>query len=508
MSDTLPELDLLIRGGTVIDGTRALRYDADVGLLDGRIVAIGALAGRTAKRTLDATGRIVAPGFIDSHTHDDQALLSQADMSFKVSQGVTTVIAGNCGISIAPLRADTSLPSPLDLLDASDARARFASFHDYFAELERTPPAVNVAALVGHSTLRVITMASLDREASPTEIASMQALVSEALAAGAIGLSTGTFYPPAVKATTEEIIAVGRPLSAAGGIYVTHMRDEADKVMEALDETFRIGRELDVPVIVSHHKVQNVPNFGRSAVTLPHIRAAMQCQCVALDCYPYTAGSTMIRTDRGMLEGRVLIASSRPHPECAGRDLADIARDWGIDNDEAARRLQPGSAIYFLMDEGDVRSILAFDETMIGSDGIPVGDKPHPRLWGTFPRVLGHYSRDVGLFPLETAIWKMTGLTARNFGLRGRGTISVGQHADVVVFDAATIRDAATYEAPTRPAEGIDAVIVNGVVTWQDGQHSGARSGQVLRRQPHAARGAAPLPSPGERPASSPELSR
>ncbi|MGZ5183977.1 MAG: N-acyl-D-amino-acid deacylase family protein [Caldimonas sp.] len=483
MPDTLPDLDLLIRGGTVIDGSRAPRYDADVGLLDGRIVAIGDLAGRAAKRTLDATGRIVAPGFIDSHTHDDQALLSQPDMSFKVSQGVTTVIAGNCGISIAPLRTDTPLPSPLDLLDAS-ARARFASFGDYFAELERTPPAVNVAALVGHSTLRVMTMASLDREAEPAEIAAMRALVGEALAAGAIGLSTGTFYPPAVKATTEEIIAVGRPLRAADGIYVTHMRDEADKVMAALDETFRIGRELDVPVVVSHHKVQNVPNFGRSAVTLPHIRAAMQCQCVALDCYPYTAGSTMIRTDRGMLEGRVLIASSQPHPECAGRDLADIAREWGVDKNEAARRLQPGSAIYFLMDEGDVQRILAFDETMIGSDGIPVGEKPHPRLWGTFPRVLGHYSRDVGLFPLETAVWKMTGLTARNFGLRDRGTLAIGRHADIVVFDAATIRDAATYEAPTRPAEGIAAVIVNGAVTWQDGRHSGARSGQVLRREP------------------------
>jgi N-acyl-D-amino-acid deacylase len=486
MPDTLPELDLLIRDGTVIDGTRAPRYDADVGVAEGRIVAIGDLGGRNAKRTLDAAGRIVAPGFIDSHTHDDQALLSQPDMSFKVSQGVTTVVAGNCGISIAPLRADTPLPSPLDLLDAS-ARARFASFGGYFAELERTPAAVNVAALVGHSTLRVMTMAALDRVAEPAEIAAMQVLLGEALAAGAIGLSTGTFYPPAFHATTEEIIEVGRALGAAGGIYVTHMRDEANRVMEALDETFRIGRELDVPVVVSHHKVQNVPNFGRSAVTLPHIRAAMQCQCVALDCYPYNAGSTMIRTDRGMLEGRVLIASSKPHPECAGRDLADIAREWQVDNDEAARRLQPGSAIYFLMNEDDVQRILAFDETMIGSDGIPVGEKPHPRLWGTFPRVLGHYSRDLGLFPLETAVWKMTGLTARNFGLPERGTLAIGHHADIAVFDAATIRDAATYESPTQAAEGIAAVIVNGTVTWQDGRHSGARGGQVLRRVPHAA---------------------
>ena len=311
----------------------------------------------------------------------------------------------------------------------------------------------------------------------------MQALLVEALDAGAIGLSTGTFYPPAVKASTEEIIEVGRPLGARGALYVTHMRDEANKVMESLDETFRIGRELDVPVVVSHHKVQNVPNFSRSQVTLPHIRAAMQCQCVALDCYPYTAGSTMIRTDRGMLDGRVLIASSVPHPECAGRDLGAIAKEWGVAESEAARRMQPGTAIYFLMDEPDVQRILAFDETMIGSDGIPLGEKPHPRLWGTFPRVLGHYSRDVGLFPLETAVWKMTGLTARNFGLHERGTLKPGHHADVVIFNAATVRDTANYETPTRAAEGIDAVIVNGAVTWRAGVHSGARNGQVITRR-------------------------
>jgi N-acyl-D-amino-acid deacylase len=185
-----------------------------------------------------------------------------------------------------------------------------------------------------------------------------------------------------------------------------------------------------------------------------------------------------------MLDGRVLIASSTPHPECAGRDLDDIAREWGVAKDEAARRLQPGSAIYFRMDENDVQRILAFDETMIGSDGIPVGESPHPRLWGTFPRVLGHYSRDLGLFPLETAVWKMTGLTARNFGLTGRSTLKVGNAADVVVFDAASVRDTASYAAPIQAAAGIDSVIVNGVVAWRAGAHTSARSGQVLTRTP------------------------
>jgi N-acyl-D-amino-acid deacylase len=486
MTQNAPHFDLLIRGGSVIDGTRAPRFDADVGIVDGRIAAIGDLAGATADLALDATGRIVAPGFIDSHTHDDQAVLSQSAMPFKVSQGVTTVVTGNCGISAAPLRADMDLPMPLNLIDAP-AEGRFTTFAAYLDALRATPSSVNVAAMVGHSTLRGLTMSELDRPADAGEIAAMRAHVEEAMSAGAIGMSTGTFYATATSATTEEIIEVGRPLSACGAVYVTHMRDESDRIMEAMEETFAIGRALEVPVVISHHKAMHAPNFGKTLVTLPFIRETMKHQCVSLDCYPYTAGSTMIRTDRGMLDGRVLIASSEPHPECAGRDLADIAAQWGVPKDEAARRLQPGSAIYFMMDEDDVQRVLAFDETMIGSDGIPLGDKPHPRLWGTFPRVLGHYSRDIGLFPLETAVWKMTGLTARNFGLRGRGTLEVGQHADVVVFDAATVRDAADYDMPTRPAEGIDTVIVNGTVTWRHGAHSGARSGQVITRAQRAA---------------------
>jgi N-acyl-D-amino-acid deacylase len=475
--------DLIIRGGTVIDGTKAPRFDADVGVRAGRIAAIGDLSAATAEQVINAAGHIVAPGFIDSHTHDDQAALSTPDMSFKVSQGVTTVVAGNCGISAAPLRADMELPMPLNLLD-SPAEGRFTTFAAYLDALRATPSSVNVAAMVGHSTLRAVTMASLDREATPGEIKAMQALVTEALEAGAIGLSTGTFYPPAAKATTEEIIAVGQPLTAHNALYVTHMRDESSQVMESLEETFRIGRELNIPVVVSHHKVQNNANFGKSKVTLPFIQETMKHQCVSLDCYPYTAGSTMIRTDRGMIDGRVLIASSVPHPEMAGRDLKDIAAEWGVNGEEAARRLQPGSAIYFLMDEDDVQRILKFEETMIGSDGIPVGEKPHPRLWGTFPRVLGHYSRDVGLFPLETAVWKMTGLTARNFGLAGRGSLKVGHAADVVVFDATTVIDTASYENPTQPAAGIHSVIVNGSVAWQSGRHTGARSGQVVTRTP------------------------
>jgi N-acyl-D-amino-acid deacylase len=482
MSKPPSHFDLLIRGGTVIDGTKAPRFAADVGVSNGHIAAIGDLSHATADRVLDAAGRIVAPGFIDSHTHDDQAVLSHAAMPAKVSQGVTTVVTGNCGVSAAPLRADMDLPMPLNLIGAP-AEGRFTTFAAYLDALRNTPSSVNVAAMVGHSTLRGVTMSDLYRPANEAEIAAMRAHVEEAMAAGAIGMSTGTFYATATAATMEEIIEVGRPLTARGALYVTHMRDESDRIMEALEETFAIGRALEVPVVISHHKAMHAPNFGKTKVTLPFIRETMQHQCVSLDCYPSTAGSTMIRTDRGMLDGRVLIASSEPHPECAGRDLADVANEWGMSKEEAARKLQPGSAIYFMMDEDDVQRVLAFDETMIGSDGIPLGDKPHPRLWGTFPRVLGHYSRDIGLFPLETAVWKMTGLTARNFGLQGRGTLQVGQHADIVIFDAATVRDAADYDTPTKAAEGIDTVIVNGSITWRNGGHSGARSGQVITRK-------------------------
>ena len=476
--------NLLIRGGTVIDGTRQPRFDADVGIRDGMIAAIGDLADAQALVTLEAGGKIVAPGFIDSHTHDDHAVLADPDMIFKISQGVTTVVTGNCGISLAPLKPELPRPMPQSLLGQSgDAPRAFAHFSDYLAALRRAPASVNVAAMVGHTTLRLMTMDSLDRAATSEEIAAMRGLVVEALDAGAIGVSTGTYYPPAAMAPTEEVIEVCRPITGTGAVYATHMRDEADGCVESLSESFEIGRALKAPVVISHHKLIGEANFGKSAVTLPLIQAAMKGQCLALDCYPYAASSTMLHTDEVRLRGRVLIAECESHPEYVGRDLADIADEWQVSRLEAARRLQPASAIYFIMDEGDVRNILAFEDTMVGSDGLPGGTKPHPRLWGTFPRVLGHYSRDVGLFSLETAVWKMSGLTAKNYGLANRGTIALGQHADVVIFDAATVIDKATYDTPTEQAEGIEAVIVNGALTWHQGVHSGARHGQVLTRK-------------------------
>jgi N-acyl-D-amino-acid deacylase len=481
MTDT-PPFDLLIRGGTVIDGARRPRYAADVGVREGRIAAIGDLAGHDAAHTLDATGKIVAPGFIDSHTHDDQALLAEPDLPCKVSQGVTTVVTGNCGFSLAPLPPlppGAKLPAPLDMIVGGGES--FGSFGAYLDALRARPAAVNVVPMVGHSNLRAMAMRELGRSATAAEVAVMQGLLEEALAAGAVGMSTGTYYPPAAAASTEEVIEVSRPLAARRALYVTHMRNEADHCMEALEETFRIGRETGAPILVSHHKWMRAPNFGKSALSLPRIAQERQCQCVSLDCYPYTASATMLHLDEERLQGRVVLAASGPHPELVGRELQDIADAWGVSRVEASKRLQPASAIYHSMSEEDVRRILAFEPTMIGSDGTP-GDRPHPRLWGTFPRVLGRYAREVGLFPLETAVWKMSGLTAQVFGLHQRGTLALGHHADITVFDARTVRDVADYDNPTAPAEGIETVIVNGALAYHQGRHLHTRTGRVLAR--------------------------
>jgi N-acyl-D-amino-acid deacylase len=476
-------MDLIIRGGTLIDGTRAPRRKADVAISKGKIAAVGKISGK-AKTEIDAAGKIVAPGFIDAHTHDDRLMLSAPEMAPKVSQGVTTVVAGNCGVSLAP--APNGMPRPvtppIDLMDAEGTWFRFKSFKDYVQALKDAPPATNCALLVGHSMLRVQTMKDLDKPASQAEVSRMRELVEEALAAGAIGGSTGLYYEPAIAAPTEEVIAVFRPLARRNGIYCTHMRDEGDKVTDSLQETFRIGRELGVPVVISHHKVAGKPNHGRSAETLPMIEKAMRSQKIGLDCYPYCASSTILTYGRSLGASKTLVTWSVPHPEASGMDLQEIAKKMQMSVEKTVDKLLPAGAIYFAMDEGDVQRILAFEHTMIGSDGLPHDASPHPRLWGTFARVLGHYSRGLNLFPLETAVYKMTGLTAKTFGLADRGMIKEGFAADIVIFGEADVAEGATFEKPIRAAKGIETVIVNGEAVWRGGKPTGARPGRVLAR--------------------------
>jgi N-acyl-D-amino-acid deacylase len=474
--------DILFAGGDVIDGTGATRVRADVAVTGDRITAIGDLSEMRAGRRVDASGRVVAPGFIDVHTHDDNLLFRDADMTPKTSQGVTTVVVGNCGISLAPLvLQDDAPPPPLDLL-GNGSDYRFERFGDYLDALDETPAAANAAFLIGHSTLRLGAMSDVERGATANEIDAMAKVVEEAMQSGATGFSTGLIYAPNKAAPTDEIVALAQVASDGGGIYVTHMRNEGVDIDKSLDETFEIGRRANLPIVVSHHKCAGKENHGRSTETLARFDSARGGQKVGLDVYPYTAGSTVIMVDMVDAAARVIITWSDARPEFAGRDLADIAAELGCSARDAAAQLIPGGAIYFLMDEADVQRILAYPHAMVGSDGLPHDKHPHPRLWGTFPRVLGHYARDLGLFTLEDAVRRMTGLSAEQFGLKDRGVLRQGAFADITMFNPETVIDSSTFEQPTTPAAGIDVVMVNGEVIREDGRVTGARPGRALRR--------------------------
>jgi N-acyl-D-amino-acid deacylase len=475
--------DFILRGGEVIDGSGRARYRADIAISGDRVAEIGAVGMVAGAREIDVAGKIVAPGFIDVHTHDDRALFATPKMEAKISQGVTTVVTGNCGISLAPLVLDQAPPPPLDLIGAT-ADFRYERFADYLSALDRTPAAVNAACLVGHSTLRVGSMSALDRPADSHELHNMRLLLQQALAEGALGLSSGLAYAPAEHAPPNEIEALAALLRPAGALYTTHMRNEGDHVLESLEESFAVGRASGVPVVISHHKTIGRANFGRTAETLPAIAVAIERQEIGLDAYPYIASSTVLTSARQAAgASKVLVTWSKTAPEQAGRELSLIAAEWGTSVEETINRLQPAGGIFWTMEEGDVQRVLSFPHTMIGSDGLPHDVHPHPRLWGTFPRVLGHYCRDLGLFGLEEAVRKMTSLPAVRFGLSGRGRLAAGIYADVTVFDPATVGDRATFEQPTNPSAGIEHVFVNGQLVWSEGKSSDERPGRALRRQ-------------------------
>ncbi|ADE40316.1 N-acyl-D-amino-acid deacylase family protein [Candidatus Puniceispirillum marinum] len=480
LEDIIP--DHIIRNGLVIDGSGTAGVKADIAIAGDRIVAIGDLAHSDAVQVTDASGLVVAPGFIDVHTHDDAALIIRPDMEAKLSQGVTTVICGNCGISGAPYDLDREPPGLLRLVFKSEEFVA-PDLASYMAKVDAAQPSVNSAFLTGHTTLRMNAMGEdLDRPATPDEIDYMKRQLAQALRDGSIGLSTGLFYDPAHAAPTEEVVALASVLADYDGIYTTHMRDEADHVVESVEESLYIGASANVPVVISHHKCQGKQNFGRSAETLKIMAAARKTQSVALDIYPYEACSTVLNETNVMGALRTIVTWSDPHPEMSGRDLDDIADELGLSPLEAMKKLMPGGAIYFMMDEADIDRIMTSENAMIGSDGLPEDAHPHPRLWGTFPRVLGHYVREKQLMPLYEAVHRMTGLSAGNFMLKDRGLIMPSYYADITIFDPDTVIDKATYEKPKQYASGIEVVIVNGQIAWQNGSASNARAGKVLKR--------------------------
>jgi len=477
----MPRCDTLIRNARVLDGSGADPQTADVAVDAGIVCAIGQLSHYVGKQVIEGNGHVLAPGFIDVHTHDDTTVIRNPQMMAKLSQGVTSVIVGNCGISAAPVQLTGAPPDPMNLLGEADA-FRYPTFAAYAAAVDAAQPAVNVAALVGHTALRNNHMDRLDRAATADEVLAMRAQLTEALDHGALGLSSGLAYSSARSAPAEEILSLAEPLAAAGAIYTSHMRTEAEEILSAMQEAFSTGRNSRVPVVISHLKCAGVANWGRSEEILRALDTARAGQPVQCDCYPYTASSSTL--DLRQVDGRVriVITWSTPHPEVAGQTLEQIASAWSTTQGEAAARLQPAGAIYHNMSEEDLRRILQHPASMIGSDGLPNDPRPHPRLWGTFPRVLGYYCRDQGLFSLAQAVHKMTGMPAQRFGLAGRGRISEGAHADLVLFDPETIRDTATFSDPICCAEGIIAVWVNGVLSYKDGDATGQRNGRFLSR--------------------------
>ncbi|MBL8361058.1 MAG: D-aminoacylase [Rubrivivax sp.] len=478
----------LLRHGLVVDGSGEPAYAGDLLLIGDTIAAMGpdALDQRPAGlsaddiRVVDCSGLVVAPGFIDAHTHDDAIVLDAPEMTPKLSQGVTTVVTGNCGLSVVPYVTDDP-PGALALLGHS---FRYPSMADYVRAVHEARPALNVAPLIGHTALRHACMADIARPATEPELDAMCALLDRCLAEGALGLSSGLFYAEAMPAPASEVTALARVVARHRGVYATHLRTEMAGILDAMHEAGDTAYAAGVPLIISHHKCAGPANWGRTHETLPLIDRLAERQSIAMDVYPYVAGSTVLREDLvdGVID--VLVCWSAPHPGATGRMLADIAADWGVSQREACLRLKPGGACYFQMHEDDVRRVLAHPRSMVGSDGLPHDRHPHPRLWGAFPRVLARYWRDERLFTLEQAVHKMSGLTARQFRLPDRGELRPGWRADVVVFDPERVQDLATYERPLQRSAGIERVYVNGQLALISSHAScRARAGRVLVRE-------------------------
>ena len=497
-------LEMIIKDGIIIDGSGAPGSAGDVGVRAGRIAMIGDCSGKNAERVLDARGRVVTPGFIDLHTH----CTANPNINY-LQQGVTLVVTGNCGFS------DLDVQTVNDRCKAGEAGP-------------------NIATLIGHNTIRRHVIGSDDRTPTPEEMDAMRDIVNLAMKRGAMGLSTGLAYVPGTFTQPEEIIELARTVSRHGGYYASHMRNESSRVLDSVAETIRVGRESGLPAHVSHHKVAGTRFHGYSGKTLGLIESARgEGLDVTLDQYPYTASCGRIglllpewaqagggdavaarmadpvlarRMQRHIREqiekryggapSRIVIASCSSDASLQGKTIAQIAaeRNRGSSLDEAAEtimeiaRLQnPADAgvmcVYHSMSEEDVRRIMAYPHTSIASDGWGPDramGHPHPRSFGTFPRVLGRYRRDVGLFTLEEAVRKMTSLPAARLGLADRGVLKEGAAADIVIFDPDAIADTATFDDPMRYPDGIDYVVVNGVIAIDHGEHTGALPGRFV----------------------------
>lgn len=474
------EFDCVIRNASILDGSGEKSFQADVAICGDRISRIGVISSIGAAE-VDAAGLCLSPGYIDVHTHDDIQVLKDPAMLAKVSQGVTSVVVGNCGISASPVTLDIVPPDPMNILgDRFDFA--FESTKSYMEAVQDARPATNVAVLVGHTSLRATTMDSLDRVATDAELKEMGRILDRSIEQGAVGMSTGLAYASAKQSSTEEVLALAKVVSARNGIYTTHLRDEHDHILDAMEEAFTIGKVAKIPVVISHFKCAGMRNWGRSTETIDYLSATSKKQDVSCDCYPYAASSSTLDIDQVTDDYEIFITWSKSCPHYARQSIGAIAKKLNMSIIEAAKKLQPAGAVYHNMSEKDVERILSYPDCMIGSDGLPKDEHPHPRLWGTFPRVIGRYSREKGLFGIEEAVRKMTSLPAQKFNLKDRGYVAEGMFADLVLFDPNKIIDMATFEEPCRPAAGIHSVWVNGELTYQPGLeiYAEARAGRLL----------------------------
>jgi N-acyl-D-amino-acid deacylase len=525
--------DLLIHGGRVVDGAGNPWFEADVGIVGDRIAAVGALAGERAARRIDADGMVVSPGFIDMHTHSDIQLLVHPRHEAKVLQGVTLDVLGQDGLSYAPNDERTLEQLRRQLVGWNDDPAGFdwswssvAGFLGRFDE----QVAINVAYLVPHGTVRMMAMGQDDRAPTTEELGVMRKLVARGIAEGAVGLSAGLTYAPGMYATDDELTAIASVMAGTGGFYCPHHRSYGATAMQAYGDSIEVARAAGVPLHLAHAHLGFEINRGRAPELLAMIdEARAEGVDVTLDTYPYLAGATYLHSilpgwahaggpeeilarvaredlrdrlrdeieDKGSegfhgvpVDWSMLVVSGVAHERnggWSGRSVADIAAERGIEPFDFFREAlideQLGTTVLLLIgNEENVREIMTHPAHMVGSDGILVGERPHPRAFGTFPRYLAHYVRELGILTLEQAVRKMTSLPAQRLGLGDRGLVRPGMAADIVCFDPDGVRDTATYEDPRRAPEGIPYVLVNGRVVVDDGDHTGELPGRALRR--------------------------